>query len=372
MRTEKYTLLMVAVLSGIVLSGCKRHKTMQAPPLQLPVAEVIQEDVPQWMSFVGQTYGKSDIPIPARVNGFLRSIHFKEGSFIHRGDLLYVIEPEPYAAQTAQQEATVNQAHAQLIDAQQNYDRIKPLAAVNAASQSDLDAATAQLNSAKAALAAAQAALQYTQIEQSYTRIIAPINGIIGLTEARIGDYVGPGSTCDILNTISQVDTIRVVFYIPENTYYQLHQQHKAKFDAVDLTLSDDAVYPQKGRFDFIGRAVEQGTGSLNAQVSFANPDTLLRPGQFARIRSVIDTLYQALLIPQVAVNQTQGVYSVYALDSANRVHQRIVSLGSKYKNLWVVDSGLTSGTRIITSGFHKLHEGAIVEPIHSTDSLQK
>ena len=195
---------------------------------------------------------------------------------------------------------------------------------------------------------------------------------IIGQTKARTGDYVGPGSQYAVLNTVSQVDTIRVVFFIPEDTYFDLIRRGRADFSEIMLTISDNIAYPHRGHFDFIGRAVEQGTGSLNAQVSFPNPDTLLRPGQFARIRTVVDTLRSALLIPQQAVMRTQGISSVYALDSAGRAKQRIVSLGNTYNNMWVVNSGLDSGARVVTSGFHKVREGAVVEPMTVADSLQK
>ena len=370
-KANKSTFL-ILILSGALLLGCKRKRETQTPPLELPVAEATTSDIPIWMDFVGQTYGKSDITIQARVSGFLRGIYFREGTFVHKGDLLYVIEPAPYAAQTAQRQASVSQAEAELTNARQNYERVKPLATINAASKSDLDAAVSRLSAAQAALKAAQAALKYTEIEQSYTQVLSPVNGIIGQTKARTGDYVGPGSQYAVLNTVSQVDTIRVVFFIPEDTYFDLIRRGRADFSEIMLTISDNIAYPHRGHFDFIGRAVEQGTGSLNAQVSFPNPDTLLRPGQFARIRTVVDTLRSALLIPQQAVMRTQGISSVYALDSAGRAKQRIVSLGNTYNNMWVVNSGLDSGARVVTSGFHKVREGAVVEPMTVADSLQK
>lgn len=138
------------------------------------------------------------------------------------------------------------------------------------------------------------------------------------------------------------------------------------------LSLSDNSVYPERGRFDFIGRAVEQSTGSLDAQATFANPDTLLRPGQFAQVSAVTDTLRNALLIPQVAVNQTQGVYSVYVLGPDNRAEQRIVTLGQTVGPMWVVDSGPQPGEQVITDGFHKLRAGVSVEPQTNEPSAKK
>ncbi len=366
------TIFLFPIISAALIWGCRQEKSASSPPLRLPVSEVIAGDVPVTMSFVGQTYGRNDITIQARVDGFLRSIHFKEGSFVRKGELLYVIEPQPYEAQTARSTAAVRQAEAEMIAARQNYDRVRPLAETDAASKSDLDQAVARLSAARASLNAAQAALDYTRIEQGYTRISSPGDGIVGRTLARVGDYVGQGSQYTVLNTVSQVDSIRVLFYIPEQTYYDMLSRDRARLYDITLRIAGNVVYPQKGRFDFIGRAVQQQTGSLDAQVTFPNPDTLLRPGQFARIEVVADTVYGALLVPQTAVVQTQNVYSVYALDKDNRARQRIVTLGDTYGDRRIVTSGVTAGERIVTSGFHKLREGAVVEPARAADSTIK
>ena len=370
---NKTTAIATIALSGLLFSAChNREKKPQMGPTKLPVVEVITEDVPIRMSFVGQLYGKKDITIPARVNGFLRGIHFKEGSFVRKGDLLYVIEPAPYEAQTAQSQAEVSRAQAQLVQAQQNYDMIKPLAAINAASQSDLDNAVAQLEAAKAALKAAQSSLTYTEIEQSYTRVTSPVNGMIGRTQAQVGDYVGTGSQSSVLNTVSQVDTMRVLFYIPDPVYTDLIRQGGLNLSDLTLTMAGNIEYPVKGRFDFLGRAVEQSSGALDIQASFANPDTLLRPGQFARITAVVDTLSAARLIPQKAVNQTQGVYNVFTLTKDNKVQSKTITVGKTYNDQWVVTSGLETGERVITDGFHKLREGMTVEPLTNAESGKK
>ena len=189
------TIFLFPIISAVMIWGCRQEKSVSSPPLRLPVAEVIAGDVPVTMSFVGQTYGRNDITIQARVSGFLRSIR--------KGELLYVIEPQPYEAQTARSTAAVRQAEAEMIAARQNYDRVKPLAETSAASKSDLDQAVARLSAARASLNAAQASLDYTRIEQGYTRISSPLNGIIGRTLARVGDYVGEGSQYTVLNTVS-------------------------------------------------------------------------------------------------------------------------------------------------------------------------
>lgn len=364
-------MLLITALGGTLFYGCRSSQKPAAGPVRLPVAEVAVQDVPVRKSFVGQINGYRDITIQPRADGYLRSIHFLEGSFIKKGTLLYTIETAPYAAQTAQSEASVSRAEAQLADARQTYERTKAMAAINAASRSDLDNATAQLLAAQASLRAAKAALTSARIEQGYTRITSPVDGIIGRTLAQVGDFVGLNSKYNSLNTVSQVDSVKVLFFIPEQTYAVLMQQGGQLYD-LTLSLSDNSVYPERGRFDFIGRAVEQSTGSLDAQATFANPDTLLRPGQFAQVSAVTDTLRNALLIPQVAVNQTQGVYSVYVLGPDNRAEQRIVTLGQTVGPMWVVDSGLQPGEQVITDGFHKLRAGVSVEPQTNEPSAKK
>lgn len=206
-------MLLITALGGTLFYGCRSSQKPAAGPVRLPVAEVAVQDVPVRKSFVGQINGYRDITIQPRADGYLRSIHFREGSFVKKGTLLYTIETAPYAAQTAQSEASVSRAEAQLADARQTYERTKAMAAINAASRSDLDNATAQLLAAQASLRAAKAALTSARIEQGYTRITSPVDGIIGRTLAQVGDFVGLNSKYNSLNTISQVDSVKVLFF---------------------------------------------------------------------------------------------------------------------------------------------------------------
>lgn len=345
------------------LLGC-RSKTVNTLPIKVPVTKAISKDIPIKMQFVGQTYGRADINIVARVNGYLKGIYFSQGGVVKAGQLLYRIEPRPIEAQVAEAQATLASAISSLVQAQSNYNRVKPLAAINAVSQSTLDDASAQLAAAQAQVNSSEAQLEYARIQLSYTEIRSPINGIIGLTKARVGDYVGIGSNLSILNTVSQIDTILVRFYIPSDRYTTFAQKgEQIKFNDIRLKLSNGMYYPLQGKFDFIGRAVSPSTGSIDVQVSFANPDSLLRPGEFAEISAVIDTMHNCVLIPLRAINQTQTSNSVMVVDSTNRVYRREVTIGPQWEQMWVITSGLKAGEQIVVEGLHKLQSGMKITP---------
>lgn len=349
-----------------VASACKKKTNTQGTESpSIPVVEVVQSDVPISKTFVGQTYGSSDITIQARVNGFLKGIYFKEGAPVRKGQLLYVIEPAPLAAQSAEAYAALANAQTALVQAQSNYDRVKPLADMNAVSRSELDAAVAQLGSAKASVKSAEASLDLADIQLGYTRITSPINGVIGKTNARVGDYVGLESQIPVLNTVSQIDSVLVRFYVPDGVYLMAGGDRMTMTD-ITLFLPDGTPYPDKGRFNFVGRAINQGTGSIDVQVSFQNPDSLLRPGQFAKVTANVGTLKDALLIPQQSVTQTQGLYSVYVVGDDNKLVQKIVDLGDTYGPMWVVKSGLQKGDKVVLEGFHKVRSGVKINPVLS------
>lgn len=371
--TNSRHFIAVIIVCTLALAGCKHHKKSAEAPVQLPVAMVEVKDVPVVMEFTGEIDGYVSVAIDARASGYLRQRLFREGSFVKRGELLYIVEPAPYTAQTARSMAAVKSAEASLKQAQQNYDRVKPLSEFNAASRSDLDTAIAQLAEAKAQLASSRAALTTSQIDQSYTRLTSPIDGIIGKTQADVGAFVGAGSSIMTLNTVSLIDSVVVDFYIPEALYTQMMAtQGGINMYNITLTLSTGEVYPHLGRFNFVGREVQSQTGAMGVEVVFSNPDKLLRPGAFALISVVTDTLKNACLIPQQAVNQIQGNDFVYLLDSGGNVKQQGVTSGRNVGNMRVIAQGLKSGETVITEGFHKLHPGVKVEPQAATKEEPK
>ena len=288
--------LFLLILFFVAVAACQQEKAEQAPPPppQVSVIEIQAQDVDVLIEFVGQTLGAEDIAIRARVEGFLVGIHFEEGSEVKRGKLLYTLESQPYEAEVAAMMSQLAEAKTVLAKATSDLNRIRPLAQRKAVSQSDLDGAIAAYEASQASVNAAEAVLRASKIKLSYTRIHSPINGIIGKTKAKVGDFVGRSPNPVILNTVSNVATVRVEFFLTENQYLEVARRVIERVDAggaeqggatFELILADGSIYPHKGRFEFIDRQVDPTTGSILIQVSFPNPQKLIRPGQFARIR---------------------------------------------------------------------------------------
>ncbi|KXX68268.1 efflux RND transporter periplasmic adaptor subunit [Flammeovirga sp. SJP92] len=364
-----------------LLYGCgKSSETQQQnqlPQVEIPITEVTIQDVPLTKEFVGQVYGTKDIPIRSRVEGYLEGIYFKEGSEVKKGQLLYKVDPKQYAANVAMREGQLAEAKVTLIRASNDLDRIQPLAEQNAVSKSDLDAALAEKGASESMVAAAEANLRMAQIELGYTRIASPISGIIGKTEAKVGEFVGKDPNPVILNTVSRIDSVNVRFFINENDYlrlarYAVAQEKSGKRnekaddqpkDNLDLIFSDNTVYKHKGHFDFIDRSVDANTGAILIQATFPNVDGLIRPGQFAKVRSVIDIVHDGILVPQRAVMEFQGRYSVYVVDETGKVAQRSIELARHaYKDYFLVRSGLKKGEKIVLEGLQKVQEGATIK----------
>jgi len=370
------TLVLVTSLS-IFLLACNEEKKAPAPPPppEITVIETKAEDVPLFLEFVGQTYGLKDITIRARVEGFLEGIHFKEGSWVKVGDLLYTLESQPFEEKVATRMSGVAEVKTMLAKNKGDLDRIEPLAKINAVSKSDLDAAQAAYDASLSSLEAARANLRAAKIELSYTKIMSPINGIIGKTEAKVGDFVGKDPSPVILNTVSQVDTILVNFFITETQYLEF-QRFKAKTEPTEaygreegaegkfeLYLIDGTRYDHLGILNFVDREVDTTTGAMLVQASFPNPEQLLRPGQFTRVRIQAQVVKDTILIPQRSVMEIQGLYSVFVVDSDNKVTTREVTVGPKVGSSWMITEGLNPGEKVVYEGLQKVKDGSTANP---------
>ena len=364
------------ILLGItgIFSSCEENAAKQMPPPSVEVVNVIQKDVPFKRDFVGQVYGLQDIPIRARVDGFLELINFEEGTKVKKGQLLYKIDAQPYMAEVASQRSKVAESETYLVNAQNELNRYEPLVKINAVSKSDYDAALANKEAAEASLEAAKANLELAEINLSYTNLISPINGIIGKTEARVGEYVGKDPNPVILNTVSKVETVRIQFFLPETDYIslvryvQMEEATKSKKDRkdstiVELILADGSLYEHTGNVDFVDRNVDASTGSLLVQASFPNPDGVLRPGMYAKTRLILTTLEDMILIPQRAVSELQGQYSVYIVDENNTVQPRQIKPLDRSGDLWVIQEGLKPDDQVIITGIQKVSAGSTVNP---------
>jgi len=375
---KKYSsAIFIAVLAVLTISSCNNDAEKVAKPIQeIPVFKVIEYDVPIYSEYVGQIHGKKDITIRARVEGFLESIEFQEGSRVKKGQLLYTIDPQSLAAASNAEKSKVAAAQTELSRARAYLDRIKPLAITNAVSKSDLDAAQAAYNVSIASLNAAQSNLKSSDINLSYTQVKSPIDGIIGKTNARVGEFVGKDPNPVILNTVSKTDTIIVKFSITEAQYLTLAKSNIEKRNNgelkkdekldVELELADESIYNQLGVIDFVDRNIDQNTGSILIQASFPNPDKLLRPGLYSKVKVQTDIAKKAMIIPQRCIMELQGQYSVYVVNDSNKVETRQIIVAYKDGDLAAVSEGLKVNEAVVVDALQKVKPGMIIKPVPS------
>lgn len=332
------------------------------------MVEVLQEDVPIYSEWVGTLDGFVNAQIRPRVTGYLFSQHYKDGSFVEKGALLFLIDPRPFEAALDQSKGQLAQAEAALGKTEIDVKRYTPLAKDSVISQEELDNAVQANLGNKAAVAAAQAAVAAAQLNLGFTKIISPIDGIAGIARAQIGDLVGPTS---LLTTVSTVDPIKVYFPVSEQEYLNYVKENpdeaeRAAHDerlALELILADGSIYPYEGRFSVAERQVDVKTGTLRLEGLFPNPGNILRPGQFARVRAVTKMERGALLVPQRAVTELQGSYQVAVVDKDNKVSIRPVKVGERIGARWIIDEGLTPGERVIAEGVQRVKAGMTVAP---------
>lgn len=370
-----YKLFSTIFVITLLLFSCGEDEAVQLPPPVVQVYTTTTTDVPIFKEFIGETQGFKDIDIRARVEGYLEGIHFEEGSIVNEGQLLYTIESQPFEENVAEKQSMLAAAKVELANAESDLGRIKPLAAENAISQIDLDAAQAKYEASIESVKAAEANLNAANIQLSYTKVLSPIDGIIGMTQAKVGDFVGASPNPVILNTVSSVDIILVQFFVTETAYlkyakriieeaeeYQVGEAQEEP-DDLQLILSDGSLYRHMGKFDFIDRNVDSTTGAILIQSSFPNPNQLLRPGLFAKVRVEVDQIPSGILVPQRSVVELQGTFSVMVIDEKNQVQGRQVKVGPKVKEFWLIEDGLKAGERVIYEGLQKVKEGMVVNP---------
>jgi membrane fusion protein (multidrug efflux system) len=341
------------------------------PAPKVKVVSLDEQSITLEKDFVGQVYGYKDIPIRTRVEGYLESMHFQEGSFVDEGKLLYKVDPNSLNEAVAAARSDLARAEINRDRALSDYKRIQPLAEINAVSQRDLDAAIAAKKGSEQMVNAAKAQLRLAQINQDYTNITAPVDGVIGKTQAQPGEFVGRSPNPVILNTVSTIDSLRVEFFITESDYLSWANRPQSKDSKNDqkldnelqLVLSDGSVFPHVGKVKFINREVDAVTGTLLIQSIFPNPDRIVRPGQFARVRAEVKTIPNALLVPQRCVNEIQGTYNVLKVDDNGKVQKVSVELGEPYKDYFIIKQGLKKGDKVILEGLQRAGNGATVDP---------
>ncbi len=360
----------------IILTGCGKKET---PHQQLPEVKymtVFKHDVPVKSEWVGQTLGREDVEIKSRVDGYVEGIYFTEGTFVQKGQLLYTLDAKDLEQQVANANAKLSEARTLLVQAEADVNRYTPLAQAGAVSQRTLEIALSTYEARKSEVASAEAGLRLAQINHSYSRIYSPITGLIGISNFQVGDYVGKIQTSP-LNTVSNINPIDVKFSISEQEYLSLikriakdelkKQEEKAE---LEMILSNGEKYDYPGRINIAQRQVDVSTGTLQIRASFPNPDNIIRPGQFAKIRTTIEVLKDAVLVPNVCITELQGQFQVFVIGDEGKVQLRIIKAGPKYGNFRVVESGITNGEKVITEGMLKIRPDMIVKGIDDTTKL--
>jgi len=336
--------------------GCGRHAAAakDAPP-QVVVDTVVQRDQPVYQEWIGTTQGNVNADIRPKVEGYLMRRVYQEGSYVQRGQLLCEIDPRQTQAQLRQAEANLEQARAGLTKSERDVQRFEPLAAEKALSQQELDNARSARSAAQATVGALQAAVEQARLNLSWTRVTSPISGIAGLAQQQVGDLVGPQT---VLTTVSTVDPIRVEYKVSEQDYLQFRSDPAMRNAQLELVLADGTLFPHKGHILLTGREVDIKTGTITTIGLFPNPGNVLRPGQYAKVRAVTNVRRAALLVPQRAVNELQGIEQVAVVGAGDVVSIRTVKTGERVGSEWIINEGLQPGDRVIVEGFARVKSG--------------
>jgi RND family efflux transporter MFP subunit len=358
-----HLLCVVALLAGLaILAGCSTKAEKPAPPPPgVTVAPVVEKDVSIHQEWVGTMVGNVDADIRPKVEGFLLSRLYTEGSFVQKGQPMFQLDQRQAQAAVEQAQGKRERTRAALTQAQIDVHRYTPLVAQKAVSQAELDKAVSSEKAATAELEAEQAALDNAKLNLGWTTVTAPISGIAGVAKVGIGDLMTP---ITVMTTVSSVDPIYVDVSIAEQDYLRFRREKPGEAGHnLELILGDGTLYPRRGRALFVNREVDSRTGTIQVRGEFPNPGNVLRPGQYARIRAVTELRKNALLIPQQAVSELQGVYQVGVVAPDNKVTIKIITLGPQTGDMWVVESGLQAGDNVVVDGLQRIKSGMTVAP---------
>ena len=353
---------------AILLAGCGKPETPPLPPPDVTVIEVEPKDAPVTFEFVGSTASSQQVEVRARVDGFLNERLYTEGSIVRKGQVMFQMDPKPFEAQLAAAKGALAEQAARLWTTQANLKRVKPLAEANAVSKKDLDDATGRVNSAAAAVDMAKAEVDTAQLNLGYTTISAPVTGVSSYARIQNGAYLNQQS--GPLTYVAQLDPMWVDFSISEDEMLKVREQRmtgRLRFpenDAfvVDIVLADGSIYPESGRIFFRDANYSSQTGTFLIRATFENPDELLRPGQFVRVRVQGAIRPNAILVPQTAVLQGAGGFFVWVVDKDGKAQTRPVEVGDWQGDDWFIFKGLSAGDRVITDGIIRIATGVPVK----------
>jgi RND family efflux transporter MFP subunit len=354
-----------------LFAGCSKSGTegLTSGPPEVLVTEPVQQDIPVVREWIGSLDGSVNADVRARVSGYVISQNYKEGTVVKQGDLLFQIDPSVYEAAVEQAKAGLAQAQANQLQTEQTEQRETQLFEQKVESAQNRDNAVQSNTAAKAAVKAQEATLRQAELNLEFTKITAPIGGVAGIANPGIGDLVGPGDA-NPLATVSTVDPIKVYFQISEQDYLKVAQDRAEANSTnpgwpppVQIILADGTLYPRQGKFSAVDRQVDNQTGTIRLAALFPNPDNILRPGQFVRVRVTVRTLHGALLVPQRAVNEMQTSFELAVVGADNKAEIRTVKVGERVGSLWVVEDGLKPGERVVVEGLQKVRDNEPVKP---------
>jgi RND family efflux transporter MFP subunit len=357
----------LALLAGIAAAGCEKKEPPKMPPPEVLVAPVAQRNVPVYSEWVGTIEGYVNAEIRPKVSGYLLTQNYLSGKVVQENQLLFQIDPRQFKAALDQATGQLESAKALQVKTQLDVNRYRPLVKEGAVSQEELDNAIQQNEANKAAVFQAQANVEQAKLNLDWTKVNSPIKGIAGINQAQIGDLVGPTS---VLTTVSTVDPIKVEFPISEQEYLRFAEVINKVSETgiedpnapkLEVVLADGKTYPPQGRFFAVNRQVDQRTGTLLVQALFPNPDNVLRPGGYAKVRAATQVADGALLIPQRAVVDLQGTFQVYVLNADDTVTVRDVTPGPRTGSDWVISKGLSPGEKVVVEGVQKVRTGMAV-----------
>jgi len=353
----------VLIMALIITNGCSSSAEKPAPPPPgVTVTPAIQRDVPIHQEWVGTMAGNVDADIRPKVEGFLLARLYTEGSYVAKGTPIFRLDGRQARAAVEQAEGNLALAHAALGQAEIDVRRYTPLVAKKAVSQAELDKALSSESAAKAGVDAHQAAVDNAKLNLGWTTVTSPISGIAGISKVQVGDLMTPTTT---MTTISSVNPIYVDVNVAEQDYLRFVREKTGRSAGqnLQLILGDGTVYAHRGRALFVNREVDSRTGTIQVRGEFPNPGNVLRPGQYARIRAVTELRKSAILIPQQAVSELQGVYQIGVVGADNKVTIKTVKLGPQFGDMWVVESGLAAGENVVVDGLQRIKTGMTVAP---------
>ncbi|HWC16811.1 MAG TPA: efflux RND transporter periplasmic adaptor subunit [Terriglobales bacterium] len=375
---KAFVMFLGAIFVLLCSEGCGTRSVSAAapPPPSVQIGEVVQQNVPIYHEYIATLDGFVNAVIQPQVSGYLVKQNYREGALIRKNAVLFNIDPRPFQAVLDQSKAQLAQAEAQLGKTQLDVQRDTPLAKEKAIAQSQLDNEIQANLAAKATVQADKAAIEQAEINLEFTNVRSLIDGVAGIATIQVGNLVGPQST---LTTVSQLDPIKAYFVVNEQQYLAFIQRNPTAAARerteqqlqLELVLADGSVYPRKGRFFAVDRQVDIQTGAIRLAGVFPNPDNILRPGQYGRVRFVSYIRPNALLVPQKAVSELQGIQQVAVVGADNKISIRSVKTGERVGPMWIVEDGLKPGERVVVEGVQKVREGVTVRIVPSATQAQ-